>query len=302
MIYRSLLAYLFLTSSLTLCAEQLDTFQLPWMWETEEEAQDLFHECIVSTSYTKPSQVEHSVWDTLAPYLLPENHPIKEKLDKLFSSRITESVETITAAGFLRPNPGRFSHTIVSKHPQLKGYYLKFFVDTQTDIVDWVALHKRLVGAQLTRESIERHGYQIYFKVPQKWIYPLPENPAPAPSNNPKRFILIAEDMNILTRSQNHKQWASAAILSPKRLKAYYTIMQEVGLNDSNHVFNVPFCRDGKQTFLDTERYHRWPINFSNLNRYIAKSLRPYWQELISSDGKGNKTKKTKKGKPIKWL
>lgn len=223
------------------------------------------------------------VWKQLSPYFLPDDHPVKAKLDKIFSaSRVITSSDTVGRAGFLKPHPRPCSQTIVTKHPKLKGYFLKFFTDDQTQKSDWKEYLKRLSGADSIRKAIEKHNYQSYFVVPQKWIYPLPTKWAPKKHGGEvKSFILVVEDMNILDKKDNYRRWSSAA-MTPARVKALYTIIQELGLNDSVRAFNLPFTKtDNVQAFIDTERHHHWPIHFSVMATYLSKPMARYLQSVV---------------------
>lgn len=230
--------------------------------------------------YACPSQVDQGVWNNLIPYLLPSNHPIKAKLDKIFSeSRATLNSDALTAAGFTEPTPRPYSHTIVTGHPDIKGYLIKLYTDEQPDVVDWDELIKRIQGAHYTREAIAKHKFESMFTVPRKWIYPLPDNPAPPPGYHQKHFVLVVEKVRILEKYANYDQW-SGATMTPKRLNAIYTILQEVGLDDSMYAFNLPFTKFGKQAFIDTARFHRWPIPFEKSNQYLSPKMKKYWKQL----------------------
>lgn len=262
-------------------------FDFPWESLDFEHSYPQFSLKSIVASYTCPTYVPADIWQKLSPYFLPDDHPIKGKLDRIFSaSRVSLDPYTLKKAGFLTPNPRNHSRTIVSKHPQLKGYLVKLFTDVQKDKSDSQQLHKRIRGAVHTWKAIQAHGYQRYFKVPRKWIYPLPEHPAPPAEylSNRKNFILVVEDMDIFQKKKNNKQWKSA-VVTPERLNAIYTILQEVGLDDSMRAFNLPFCADGKQAFIDTERYHHWPIKMEVMLQYLSKPMKRHWNHLIIKGG-----------------
>lgn len=243
-------------------------------------------------SYTKPAEFDENIWNSLKPYLLPKNHPIRPALDKIFrASRVTLNVDTLKAAGFLQPFPGPNSHAIVTRHPALKGYLLKLYTDDRVDKVDWFELLKRIKGANQIKAAITRHKFESLFKVPKKWLYQLPESPSDNPSADRKHFVLVVEDMNILSYRRNRKQWTSAA-MTPRRVRALYTLISELGLDDSVYFFNVPFSKDGKQAFIDTPRYHIWPIKFEILENFINHKMRWYWRELVKHNGKAPKVPK----------
>lgn len=230
-------------------------------------------------SYNRPAHVDPLVWNSMAPYFLPEDHPIKPKLDKLFSaSRLVRNSKKLKKAGFKTPDPRPHSRTIVSRHPKLKGYWVKLYTDDQTDITDWVELRRRILGAHYTRESIERHSYQRIFKVPDKWIYPLPESPGVTGGSSRKNFILLAKDMRCLKKKENYRRWL---MITPELLKAVHVVLHEAGLSDSVFAFNMPFGKDGRIAFIDTQHYHEWPVPFTKLCRYLSPVTRERWREYV---------------------
>lgn len=231
--------------------------------------------------YEKSYHVDEAVWNQVKPYFLPENHPIKAKLDSIFSTRVSQNTQTLTAAGFLRPQPRSTSSTVVSRHPKVNGYILKLYTD-DNPINDAYELMLRIIGAEKTRESILRHKFKSLFLVPKKWIYPLPANSAPDAAF-PKNFILVAEDMNIIRRNKNFELWKSNAV-SKKVLDALYVIVQDVGLDDSIKPSNIPFTKDHKFAFIDTAVFHRWPINFDKFSVYLSPTMQKHWRKLIEQN------------------
>lgn len=239
-------------------------------------------------AYTQGKSVNSTVWEYVQPYLLPANHPIKSKLDRMFSaSRVILTPETFKKAGFSRYKQGRFSRIMASPNPKLPGYFIKAFPDCELNIKeDWRKLTHRIIGSQAIRECIVKHGYQKMFKVPTKWLYPLPDEPSPPRSSKyvRKSFILVAEQVKAYDHEENEKHYHKK--MDRKRMDAFYTLLQEVGLSDSVFAFNVPFCRDdGKMAFIDTEYHHRWPVPLHKVCRYLSSESEKYWRKLIASGG-----------------
>lgn len=242
----------------------------------------------VMRAYTQGKSVNSTVWEYVQPYLLPANHPIKSKLDRMFSaSRVILTPETFKKAGFSRYKQGRFSRIMASPNPKLPGYFIKAFPDCELNIKeDWRKLTHRIIGSQAIRECIVKHGYQKMFKVPTKWLYPLPDEPSPPRSSKyvRKSFILVAEQVKAYDHEENEKHYHKK--MDRKRMDAFYTLLQEVGLSDSVFAFNVPFCRDdGKMAFIDTEYHHRWPVPLHKVCRYLSSESEKYWRKLIASGG-----------------
>ncbi len=226
------------------------------------------------------------IWQKLEPFFLPANHPIKAKLDRIFhSQRVTLSKETFEEAGFGKVKERKPTNIFVGNHPELKGFIIKVYLDTQPALKEWENWIDRIQGAKAIRDFIQQRGYTKLFKVPQKWIYPLPIWPSP-PNNslyNRKNFILIVEDMDIL----DHKDCLHAykTEVTPEILDALFLNLKEVGLLDSTHAANVPFTKDGRMAFIDTEHHHKWPVPYFGIKCYFSNPMQAYWQKLIDQGG-----------------
>lgn len=241
----------------------------------------------VSHPYAYP-HVKEDIWEMVKPYLLPANHPAWPKLNRLFgSARVTQHPEAFRRAGFPRWRPGRWSRVSASSHPDLPGYFIKAYCDSERGIVydakKWI---HRIKGAESIRQCIKSYGLGKHFKVPRKWIYPMPHHPSPPRSVQyvRKNFILLCEDMNILGHKENERMYKDA--MTPQLAKGIYTIMQVCGLYDSVYPFNVPFCRDGKIAIIDTEYHHKWPVPYRRFDRVFSKEMKVYWQRLTHNGGK----------------
>ena len=225
-------------------------------------------------------------WQAIAPYLLPDTHPVKSELDALFSrSRITTDLEAFRMAGFITKGPGQWSSTVVARHPKLKGVILKLFFDSQSNIDEYKKLMNRIHGAERAEEIITEHKWHHLFKVPRKWIYLLPSPPHPEPASSyPKYFILVAEDMGILPRKENYARWRSKWI-TPSFLDTLFILLTEGGFYDAVYAFNLPFSKDGRIALIDLEEHDGWPIPYFKLNRYLTGDMIAYWNLLIEKGG-----------------
>lgn len=177
-----------------------------------------------------------------------------------------------------------WSKAYVVAHDKLKGYLLKIYVDNKLEIHTWENWLKRIQGAQAIQQAIDRYDYHHFFKVPNKWIYPLPIEPSASDKYHAKYFILVVEDMNILAQSANYMLWRSN-LMTPALLDAIYVLLQEEGLCDNIYPFNFPFCEDGKIAFIDTECHHLWPVKFDRLTKYFSRENRAYWKLLTDNGG-----------------
>lgn len=241
-----------------------------------------------STPFPYNPYVPVEIWDYVKPYFLPQDHPIRERLDKIFSKkRVMLNPETFKKAGFKRNHVGTHSRIMASTHPNLVGYYVKGFSDLELNILDWKKLVHRIVGARSIQACITNHKYQKHYKVPKKWLYPLPVEPSPPNSTtyHRKNFVLIAEDVRSVGHDKNNKLYKTK--MTPEILDQLYVILKEENLWDSIFNFNVPWCKDGKLAFLDTEHHHseNRTVNFSRMKHYFSKDMQVYWQKLIDEGG-----------------
>lgn len=239
----------------------------------------------IAETYEKSSYVEDWIWNEVEPYLLPEKHPIKKPLDQIFTkTRASYNMKSLKEAGFSMKKPTHNNFMIVASHPKLKGYLLKLVTDRRLVSDEWFDWYERVIGAREIQKAIDKRGFQHIMSVPKKWLYPLPEHPAPPKNGHRKNFILVVEDMKILSHEDNDF-WYRSIAMTYERIDALYLIMQDVGLYDSVFAFNVPFCEDGRLSFIDTQWYHDWPINFEKLTDSFAPHMQEYWRALIRNNG-----------------
>ncbi len=236
-------------------------------------------------AYERPTNIDEGIWAIAAPHFLPEEHPMKKKLDTIFkAARVSSSPESMKRSGFKIRKGRHWDNVYVCKHKKLKGYVLKVYMDNQMGVNEWDPLVRRVTGANAIRESIAKLGYKHIFKVPNKWIYPLPENPTPNPKYQRKNFILIADEMNVFRNARNEQRWFGPTMTADK-LKAFFHVLNDVGLIDSVFPTNVPFCTDGMLAFIDTEHHHKWPIPYHRLVPYLAEDMQHIWTSLVQSKG-----------------
>ncbi|MBA3723154.1 MAG: hypothetical protein H0W88_12240 [Parachlamydiaceae bacterium] len=229
-------------------------------------------------------------WKKLEPFFLPINHPTKTYLDQLFSNnRPILSEKAMEKAGFsnniIIRGPQK---AVIGHHPKLKGYIIKTFLDIQPVQGEWIAWRSRILGAEAIRKCIEHHNFKE-FRVPKKWIYPIPINSTPPlePIYYPKYFILVEEDMHLLSHKETKKTYRNK--MTKKTLDHLYIVLSEVGLIDSVYADNIPFNKSGKICFIDTEHFNKGPVKFERIKRYLSPSLQVYWQHLIDCNGPLNK-------------
>src|ERR1700722_16138477 len=113
--------------------------------------------------YKQSRDVTDAVWEAVQPYLLPSTHPIKSRLDKIFASEPHASETRLKNAGFARPYQRPHSRMVVSRHEELPGYLVKLFTEDQSR-TDYTAMIHRIKGARSIKKSIEKYGFQKFFK------------------------------------------------------------------------------------------------------------------------------------------
>lgn len=239
----------------------------------------------ISTAYERNPYVSEEIWNSLSPYFLPEDSWERAALDNIFSHRrVLSSVKSMYKSGFNLINRNKHK-IIVGRHPELKGYIIKAFVDEST-APDWACLAKRIEGVNAIRELIVKNGYEGIMKAPRKWIYPLPPEPSPLKDYpNRKNFILIAEEMDLLNYKSNLKAYKKK--MTTQLLDAFYVMLTELKLIDSVYADNTSFCEDGRLAFVDTEHSlnELIPVPLPTVAQYLSPEMISHWQYLYFNGG-----------------
>ena len=232
-----------------------------------------------------PSTLTNEEWLIIAPYLLPDTHPIKPDLDRIFASeRAIRTQDSLEKAGFQVLTEGHWSDTVIATHKEAKGFFFKLFTEDQTHVDEIPRLVARIQGACLAQKIVDKYQWQHLFKVPRKWLYLLPDDSNPLPGVPSKRMILIAEDMRLLPREDSYSKWKDSA-LSHRLLKAVFTLLTEGGFSDSAYAFNLPFAKDGRIAIIDNDKHNKRPVPCSKLLKYLHPKNKKYWEKLIKNAG-----------------
>lgn len=224
------------------------------------------------------SSISKKIRVKIAPFLMPSNHPIKAVLDKIFSTaHVTNNVDTLKEAGFKILRVKDSSFIVVAKHPEAKGYIFKIYPQsenrTRLGKPSWKWLVNRCVGATNIKKLIKKKKIK-HFTVPDKWLYPLPPG-----SQNP--VILVATDMHLVGLQKCKVAWLSVGC---EQLDELYIILSH-GCGSNYLTHNVPYTKEGKFAFIDTE-YPKRKINLAKVKLFINPELHSYWDKLVK---KGNK-------------
>ncbi len=215
----------------------------------------------------------------MAPYLLPLDHPIKSKLDAIFSqSRVTENNETLTEAGFtiIASMPGSF--VIVARHPAVPGYVFKLYLDSELRNKDnipnceWLA--RRCIGAEIIRKLIHKKKIR-HFTVPDKWLYVLSRYPL-SKGPNPQPVIVVETDMELESEQVTELAWKT--YVKPEHLDELYSIIKH-GYGTIRVVSNIPYTKNGKFAFTDTE-YPIRKLKLRKVKRYLSEEMQEYWNTV----------------------
>lgn len=222
------------------------------------------------------------------PWIIPDSHPAKPILDALFtSSRVTASDDTLIAAGFtiLYSQPRSFIRVV--RHPLLPGYLIKLYPDSELrqkkNQPDWYWFAQRCAGAQKIAKILKKKKIK-HFTVAKKWIYPLPAETSPPNSRQYQRknFILLVEDMQLVSREENKDAWKY--VITPQHLKEFHTVIT-AAKGSSYRASNVPFTMTGKFAFIDTE-YPEKKTNYDNIKPYLSPEMLATWEQIVKSKGK----------------
>lgn len=212
-------------------------------------------------------------------WLLPKDHPLQENLVKIFNREPKSYFDAMLMIKLGFETIKRTSNKkacIVARHSALKGFVFKFYKNAKNKINTLELLLSRINGAEKIKNAIHENQCESFFIVPKKWLWKPPQK---TKKKHLPEYILIAEEINILNRKKNMQAWSGRH--SNIFLVAVYTILNKIGLYDSVYIDNIPFTKDGKVAFVDTEHYHNWPVDFAKLLNQLSPEMQVKWQEII---------------------
>lgn len=236
----------------------------------------------IEKHHPRTSVDDPEVLEKIKPYLLPSNYYTADVLEKIFSIKgVLSSVETLEKAGFefIIHRQGR--GLLVVRHPLLKGYLLKIYLDIETHS-EWVRWARRVRGARFMQAVLdENKKFSKYFKVPKKWIYILPKKKR-GKGDFPRESILLIEDMKIVDKQTTRELYK--VLWSYDGLEALYVMIKKCGFSDG-HIDNLPFSTDHRIAFVDTEYTNKSSVHFEWLTKWFSASKQRYWEALIEQGG-----------------
>lgn len=234
------------------------------------------------------SYFDPAVQKRLQPFILPEDHPMKEALDQIRQQpNILANLDSFTEAGFvvlLTKYAGheRSAKWRLAKHPLVPGYLFKVYLDSEglDKNIGWKKLADRCCGAANIRMLIKEKGIR-HFVVPDKWLIEMPIDP----NSNQQPVMLMVTDMRLASREACKDAWKN---VSKRQLSELYEILAN-GFSSTYLVSNICLTRDGKFACIDTELPVRVP-KFDRVLRYLSPKMRTYWEQLVISKGnRGNR-------------
>lgn len=191
---------------------------------------------------------------SLESYLLPTHHPLQHYMDALFADhKMFRSEKDFKRSGFRVKRGHR--KLMVGGHPSVPQYLFKKFPDSRSQIEQLENFIKRIEGAKILREYIEKHQFK-HLVIPQKWLYRLPKKFSG--KDSARSYVLIVDNMNICNREENLELYYNMDI---EVLTELCMILHDVGGCDA-FPRNQPFTRSGKIAFVDTEHVGRMKGHF----------------------------------------
>lgn len=236
--------------------------------------------------WDKPGNVPEDVWEQVMPYLLPDDHPTKKILKEILLKvdfRIVENEAALLRGRYKVTGTSHTQNFYVVKHKKLKGWLLKVYTDDNPEI-EWPRFVHRCRGVQAANEAIQGHNASRYFKTPRKYIIPLYQCVSPINAAVRKDFVLLVEDMKILSKDKSRALWSSRSA-KPDLLDHFWAVVTTGGLSDSFYIDNCPWCEDGKIAFVDLEQYHKWPIYYPRMLEHLSHGMKHHWMVLMNNHG-----------------
>ena len=208
------------------------------------------------------------------PYLLPENHPVKLILDAIFFVEgILKNEKSLANAGFITLFSQPTSFIKVVKHPAAPGFIFKLYLESEKRLKrgkpGWVWLTNRCVGAERIKAIIKQKKIR-HFCVADKWLYRIP-------NGQEQPLILVAKDMELESPEAIVKAWKTKA--TKTHLKELYWILSQ-GCGSHFLTGNIPYCKNGKFAFIDTE-YPKRIFTISKAGKYLSNEMKAYWENLV---------------------
>lgn len=175
--------------------------------------------------------------------------PATLDLEKLFpSSGMFDSADDWKAAGF-KIVRAHVTRLLVAGHKSVPDILFKKYPKTteKSSKEQLENYERRIEGIRRIKAIIDTHRLQ-HIIAPQKWLIQLPSRFS---SHGKLSYILAAEKCDLLDRDRSEAEYRS---IDENVLRELVTVLFNFGGYDSS-AKNVPFTRDGKLAFIDTDRW-----------------------------------------------
>ncbi len=207
--------------------------------------------------------------DTLDQFILSTDHPLHQKLQALFTSRVMfDSTKRLAKRGF-EINKRVHQKLAVFTHPSIPNYIFKKYLNSVDNATQMDLYVKRLQGAKVIKAVIDEHSLKNIV-VPEKWLFKLPYAE--------DEYLVVAEYFDLCPGDDDPKQENVRRYrqIEYKTLKELCTVMKQLGGCDA-WPRNQPFTTDGKIAFIDTEHVGQKEAHF---HRHILPLLDSRRQEF----------------------
>lgn len=258
----------------TLCLYAL-AFGLPFscLFSIESSFQFLSTKSSIDSFFYYKDYFDHDP----APYILPNNHPLKPILDNIFPNvDVIKDAESFARAGFITLRDQKSSGIRIARHPSLKGYVVKLYLQSQklyrTAMSQQNWLIQRCRGAEKIRQFLTLNHIK-HFTVPDKWLYELPSN------NQNRTFVVVASFMHLVSKDESRKAWKTK--VTEKHLDELLTIMKSGGASPAL-LINLPYTKEGAFAFVDTEYPDRifYRDKLIKVQKYLSPEMQKYWETI----------------------
>jgi len=200
---------------------------------------------------------------------LPQDHPLYHTLEKLFENpSFLESRKSFADAGFMLHSHNHRG-IVIAEHADLPGHLLKVFINDIPHELQLRNLASRVEGAQALQEFSKNENL-TRIVVPNKWLFPLKENVSGI------THLLIVEKLDIIESSSALQ--AAYASIDLHLLDELCRIVKKFRGLDSI-LKNMPYTRDGKIAFIDTEK---WKSPRSGFLHYVRPLLNDQQNEVVA--------------------
>ncbi len=222
-------------------------------------------------------------------YMLPKKCKLRRTLERLFSHpKVIQDNYWFTKAGFKTKFFRVRGSLRVASHPQLKGYLIKMFLESEAREKMWdrqrTLITRAGVAAEL-RELIKKNKLRK-IKVPKKYLFVLP----PAAKTRIKTYVLVVQDMKLVKMEKSKKAWKKIA--SKRVLRELYCVLNH-GYASLAIDQNIARTKNGKFACIDTE-YPRRTFDLKRVERFFSRSNKLYWESLIDHE-------KVHKDRGVNW-